>query len=456
MQLKPRYAFIAVGFLSCLTTPALAQEAGASASLSDVDAHADGGGSPGEDLFELGVFGGAMLMSERATAAAPGSPELDAFGLEGGLRVGIYPIDYMGLELEGAGILTGHSGDETSTIGAGRAHLVGQLPLGRVTPFLVVGGGFLGGECPADGCSGQFGGRELDGLFHFGAGVKVGLTDGLHVRLDLRDNIVDGDHLPEALLGLAFTFDVGGSEPAPAPEPMDSDGDGITDDVDECPNEPANTENGCPVPDTDGDGKADDVDQCPNEPSDREDGCPDPDPDGDGIIGDADKCPDVAGIAPDGCPDLDPDKDGIIGDADKCPNAPETVNGYEDTDGCPDEVPEKIQKFSGVIAGIQFDLGKATIRRASHPTLDEAVETLKEYPNLRLRISGHTDSTGSDQKNLDLSKARAQAVADYFVSKGIEAGRLETVGEGSATPIADNATAAGREQNRRIEFKVVQ
>lgn len=395
MQLKPRAIFLATTFLGCVSTNAVAQQADASASLADID----GSGNPGEDPFEIGVFGGGMWLSDLSLAAR--TVENNDVALEGGLRLGLFPLDYLGLELEGSGVLRGRPSEGSATIGVGRAHLIGQIPLGRVAPFAVVGGGFMGGECPAGDCSGQFGGRDLEGLFHFGVGAKVGLSDSLQVRLDVRDNIVNGEHLPDALLGLALTFGLG-EEEQPAPPIAQVD--------------------------TDGDGKTDDVDRCPNEASDR----------------------------PDGCPDPDPDHDGIAKEDDKCPEEPETKNDFEDTDGCPDEVPEKIKKFSGVIGGIQFDLGKATIRPASFPTLDEAVATLKEYPALRVRVSGHTDSTGNDNRNLELSKARAQAVADYFVSKGVEASRIETVGEGSARPIADNATLAGRTQNRRIEFQVIQ
>jgi OOP family OmpA-OmpF porin len=82
------------------------------------------------------------------------------------------------------------------------------------------------------------------------------------------------------------------------------------------------------------------------------DGCPAKDTDGDGFLDPDDKCPEEKGVAPDGCPDQDPDQDGILGDKDKCPKEPETKNGYQDEDGGPDEVPEEVKKFTGVIQGI--------------------------------------------------------------------------------------------------------
>jgi OOP family OmpA-OmpF porin len=145
-----------------------------------------------------------------------------------------------------------------------------------------------------------------------------------------------------------------------------------------------------------------------------------------------------------------------VDEIDKCPEQPETKNGFEDADGCPDELPKEVAKFSGVIKGIQFDFGKATIRRESNKLLDEAVKVLQTYPELRIQISGHTDNVGEPAKNLELSQARADSVKAYFTGKGIDAGRIETRGAGETEPVADNATDAGRQQNRRIEFKLLQ
>jgi OOP family OmpA-OmpF porin len=277
----------------------------------------------------------------------------------------------------------------------------------------------------------------------------------MHLRLDLRDNMASTeDHMPEALLGLALTL--GGANTVIVEEkPADSDGDGLLDPQDYCPLEPAQTPDGCPVKDRDGDGKKDDVDQCPDVASPLPTGCPDPDPDKDGIPSDTDQCPDIAGVGPTGCPDPDPDKDGISGDLDQCPNEAEVPNGFEDKDGCPDELPEKVQKFSGTISGIYFEFGKAVIQQASFPVLDEAAAVLAEHPDLRIRIAGHTDSKGTPERNLELSQQRAQAVADYLINKGVETSRIESVGHGEDQPIAPNDTEQGRKQNRRIEFEIL-
>jgi OOP family OmpA-OmpF porin len=79
----------------------------------------------------------------------------------------------------------------------------------------------------------------------------------------------------------------------------------------------------------------------------------------------------------------------------------------------------------------------------STPTLDAALKVLTDYPKLRVMISGHTDTDGSRETNIDLSKRRAESVKTYFVSRGIDAGRIETRGVGPDEPIADNKTAAG-------------
>ena len=133
----------------------------------------------------------------------------------------------------------------------------------------------------------------------------------------------------------------------------------------------------------------------------------------------------------------------------------ETRNNFEDQDGCPDELPVEVKKFTGVIRGIQFASGNAKIRKSSFPLLDDAVSVLKQYSTLRIRISGHTDSRGKLAKNQKLSEDRANAVKDYLVSRGVESSRVETRGVGPDEPIADNKTAAGRTQNRRIEFELL-
>src|SRR5690606_14928989 len=109
--------------------------------------------------------------------------------------------------------------------------------------------------------------------------------------------------------------------------------------------------------DSDHDGIPDPNDHCPYEPGADEQGCPDRDPDSDGVPLPCDLCPNERGQAPDGCPIRDADGDGVLDDVDQCKDQPETKNGFDDQDGCPDEVPEEVKKFTGAIKGIQFVQG---------------------------------------------------------------------------------------------------
>ncbi len=120
-----------------------------------------------------------------------------------------------------------------------------------------------------------------------------------------------------------------------------------------------------------------------------------------------------------------------------------------------DELPANLKEFDGVIRGVHFDVNRATLRPDSRTILDRAVAVLSEFPATRIEISGHTDSSGSYQHNIELSKARAETVRQYLVDHGIAASRLETRGFGPDRPLAENRTREGRFQNRRIEFKVL-
>lgn len=101
---------------------------------------------------------------------------------------------------------------------------------------------------------------------------------------------------------------------------------------------------------------------------------------------------------------------------------------------------------------LQFELGKAVIKPTSFQSLDVLAQTLKDAPTWKLRISGHTDNTGSDKFNKALSVARAESVKAYLLSKGVSADRISTEGFGALSPIASNDTPEGREANRRVEF----
>jgi uncharacterized repeat protein (TIGR01451 family) len=113
--------------------------------------------------------------------------------------------------------------------------------------------------------------------------------------------------------------------------------------------------------------------------------------------------------------------------------------------------PEKLE----LTEEIHFEFDKAVIQKDSYPILKELGQVLKEYPDLRIRIEGNTDSVGSDDYNQKLSDRRAKAVRDFLIGLGINRDRLQTIGKGEGNPIASNDTAAGRAMNRRTEFIVL-
>lgn len=107
------------------------------------------------------------------------------------------------------------------------------------------------------------------------------------------------------------------------------------------------------------------------------------------------------------------------------------------------------------ISNIEFEFGKASIRGKGYSILNRVAQILKKYKNYQVEISGHTDNVGTEEANLKLSKARAESVRDYLVSKGISSKRMTTVGYGFQYPMDDNSTEAGRRKNRRVEFILI-
>lgn len=115
----------------------------------------------------------------------------------------------------------------------------------------------------------------------------------------------------------------------------------------------------------------------------------------------------------------------------------------------------KVEKIE-IRETIQFETGKAKIKRRSHVILDEVVKVMQTRTGIsKVRIEGHTDTVGDADKNRTLSQARAESVLAYLVKKGIAANRLEAKGYGPDKPIADNKTDEGRSKNRRVEFTIV-
>ncbi|MBF0120938.1 MAG: OmpA family protein [Desulfobacterales bacterium] len=211
----------------------------------------------------------------------------------------------------------------------------------------------------------------------------------------------------------------------------DSDLDGVNDCVDKCADTPKGATvdaNGCPL-DTDEDGVFDYMDKCPDTPK--------------GVKVDANGCPfkeikQKSNVKTSG---LDSDGDGIYDVKDKCPNTPKGAHVNEV--GC------------WILKDINFDFNKSDIKPEFYKELDDALSVMRENPNMRVEIQGHTDKVGSKKYNQALSEKRAKAVMMYFIEKGIEKGKISAKGFGFAKPVAPNKTQAGRDKNRRVELKPI-
>ncbi len=316
--------------------------------------------------------------------------------------------------------------------------------------------------------------------WHFGA--QAGLSFMLGGRRDGdrdKDGVKDSmDQCPATPLGDAV--DATGCS-----LPKDADGDGVTDNLDRCPGTPAGDRvdaTGCSLPkDADGDGVVDANDKCPSTPAGTAvdaTGCP-KDSDGDGVLDASDTCPNTpVGTPVDarGCP-KDSDGDGVTDTLDRCPNTPTgtTVDSQGcavDTDGdgvinandkCPTTpAGTKVDAVgcpalfgtgaSLVLQGVNFETGKATLLPESQTVLDGVAASLVDNPTVTVEVGGHTDNTGRRASNLKLSEARANAVRDYLIAKGVQASQLTARGYGPNQPVSDNTTVAGRAANRRVEL----
>ncbi|AJE02261.1 outer membrane beta-barrel domain-containing protein [Geobacter pickeringii] len=314
------------------------------------------------------------------------------------------------------------------------------MPESRFVPFLAAG----------------FGANTIDRVqndthdayANYGAGVNYFLTDNLALRGDVRHIIVfnTNDNNVEYTAGVNYLF--GGVRPAavkatPPPEPPK-----VEPPKPEPPKpEPVKLVPPPPAPplDSDGDGVPDTLDKCPDTPKGvavDKDGCP-KDSDGDGVPDYLDKCPDTPkGVAvdKDGCP-KDSDGDGVPDYLDKCPDTPRGLK--VDKDGCPEKVSIDLK--------IEFDTDKAVVKAKYNDEIKRVADFMTQYPETKAVIEGHTDNKGSAAYNLKLSERRAAAVRAYLIEKfGIDASRVAAKGYGLTKPIADNATEAGRQKNRRV------
>ena len=143
---------------------------------------------------------------------------------------------------------------------------------------------------------------------------------------------------------------------------------------------------------------------------------------------------------------LDSDGDGVMDDKDKCPGTPKGVR--VDENGCP-------YKAILELKGVNFDYNADVLRRDSLPVLDEAASVLRQHPEVKVEVAGHTDYNNTHEFNMRLSNRRARTVLNYLVSKGIDTDRLSAKGYGKTQPIADNTTEEGQARNRRVELRIL-
>ncbi len=398
-------------------------------------------------------------------------------GFYGSLSGSLNKIDKIGLAAEQGGLIDVDDLAYFSVDGAlnySFRNLIKKDGTGWFDPSLSLGAGYFW--------------LEDEGNFSInpGAGIDFWLTDNFAISLStmykgviseydepsesvtIGNNTFQTSHMQHTA-GVKFAF--GG---------VDTDGDGVYDSKDECPEVAGLKQfNGCPDTDLDGIKDADDacpdvfgpaeLNGCPDSDqdgiADKDDACPDvkgtaamkgcPDTDGDTVPDNLDKCPNEGGpVSNNGCPYLDKDNDGVLDKDDKCPEVP----GVEANNGCPEVkvVTAEVQKTLNEYAKtILFDTGKSSIKTQSEAVLGDIINILKEYPDAKFTVEGHTDSVGSAGSNQRLSESRAASVKAFLIGRGISQSRLSSVGYGEAKPISSNATKAGRKLNRRVEINLI-
>ncbi|MGC8120360.1 OmpA family protein [Marinobacter sp. VGCF2001] len=259
-----------------------------------------------------------------------------------------------------------------------------------------------------------------------GTGFRYNVSDSISIRGDLREfhGIDESTFDTMVSLGLSWAFTRTIADPAPK-MPADADKDGVPDTRDQCPGTPAGASvdsRGCEL-DSDNDGVADSRDQCPNTPAGAE-------------------------VNSRGC-ELDSDNDGVVNSQDQCPNT--TAGADVDRMGC-EGVTETVETIE---LQVKFTTNSSVISNTYDSEIRRVADFMAEYPDTTVEIAGHTDSAGDADYNQFLSQRRAEAVASRLTGPlGVDPERVSAVGYGEAEPVASNATAAGRADNRRVEARI--
>jgi outer membrane protein OmpA-like peptidoglycan-associated protein len=461
--------------------PILAYQAGESATVNGARFEAKDGAAVGDlrlgvDVRLLGEYRSPISLAAGVAVFAPTGSQ-DAFAGDGKVRV--LPRLLLGGDIGNLvyaaklGVLyrandSGFNGSPQGT----EAVVAAAIGFRSTDGKLVIGPELFGSSVISDGDA-FFSKRATPFELLFGAHYKV--TDDVRLGAGIGPGLTRGFGSPQfrGLLSLEWAPEPK-KEPlilAPPP-PKDRDQDGILDADDACPDEPGvkNEDpklNGCPPPgDRDKDGILDDADACPDEPGVESDdpkknGCPRPDSDKDGVFDDEDTCVNTPGVrtsdpATNGCPlPKDTDKDGIIDPEDACPESPGPRDADPKKNGCPAARVEQGQ--IKILERVEFENNSAKIRPESDHILQAVLAVMNEHPEFtKLGVEGHTDNRGGANHNLDLSRRRAAAVMKWLTEHGVAPARLSSKGLGMTTPIDSNDTDSGRQNNRRVEFHILE
>ncbi|MHB8079260.1 MAG: OmpA family protein [Candidatus Krumholzibacteriia bacterium] len=333
-----------------------------------------------------------------------------------GGRAGIRLTDLLWFDLAGGYTGTKDCADCTESW----THYSGNLMLSRATrntvnPFISLGAGWSKSKHAVLP-------DESAAAFEAAVGLRVRLNDVLGIRIEARNVLTRADagwsksHIDDVIVGAGLTIGFGGSR-----QEIESDADSRA----------ATVFDG----DADNDGVPDSRDKCP----DTERGC---------VVDES------------GCP-IDSDRDGICDGLDRCPLTPTLVK--VDEFGCPVVVDVKHLETELLdtgkirIANVNFDYDKSTIRPDAYAVLDTVGRVLTKWPGLNIEIDAYTDSRGTEAYNYGLSHRRAESVREYLLAHfpQFQPTQLTSKDYGEMDPLVPNTTAANMQENRRVEFTVL-
>ncbi|MFT3707365.1 MAG: DUF2341 domain-containing protein [Archangium sp.] len=475
--------------------PVAVAQGGTASNFGGQPLSANGGGIGdlgfGADVRIFGSYGSAFSLAAGVTMTAPSGQSSRMLGdgvasvqprVMAAGQAGMFVwAAQAGFNVRGASIGSVNFGNELRfAASAGVKVLDQRLTVGP--EFFAVAPVTSSGTSRTFGLEGDLGAHfAITPNWKVGAGVGTGLVNAVGVP-DFR-----------ALASLDWTMG------APSVTPLDEDHDGVADLDDACPHEIGlASQRGCAAPaDDDRDGIANAMDLCPNQATfghadPKRAGCPAAeDADGDGVPDSEDQCRDLAPVGPmnpkkPGCPDRDSDHDGVLESLDECPAQAAGAQPDPAHPGCPlpdadgDTVPDALDQCPnekgvpsmeksgcpGLVrleddllltnSPVPFAPGTATLLPKSFPVLESVKNSILAMPSAqKVIVEGHTDSQGQVATNQALSQKRAEAVRSWLIAHGIDAGRLEARGFGmSRLKVVDEKTAADREANRRVEFRL--